>query len=128
MPNTSTPHVQTVIDPCRSQVEQSPFPAELTPGVLADRLIDEHGYETDFDMQFNACIDAMAQDDAVGRTWVFIREGAELHMRHIATLDLLDADLTLYEMILFDGGNIHGDLWKHVFFPRQKLHHFVCEA
>ncbi|MDZ5454928.1 uridylate kinase, partial [Labrys sp. ZIDIC5] len=32
-----------------------------------------------------------------------------------------------YEMVLFDGGNTHGDRWKHVFFPAQRLHYFIYE-
>lgn len=48
-----------------------------------------------------------------------------LHMRQIASADLVDADIDDYEMVVFDGGNTSGDTWKHVFFPRQREHYFV---
>jgi hypothetical protein len=30
-------------------------------------------------------------------------------------------------MLLFDGGSIYGDSWKHVFYPGQLQHFFVDE-
>ena len=51
-----------------------------------------------------------------------------LHMRHIASADLVDTDVDDYEMVIFDGGNTSGDTWKHVFFPRQREHYFVYQA
>ena len=91
--------------------------AHLDLDTIADCAINEHGPEPDFDQQLHACIDAMMQHDTVGRTWVIVREKADLRIRHIATLDLLAAGLDRYEVVLFDGGNTHGERWKHVFFP-----------
>jgi hypothetical protein len=71
----------------------------------------------------------MTDEDAVGQCLVFVRDtnwrnGHKLAMKEeYPDLDNLDQ----YEMILFDGGNIHGDLWKHVFYPRQKKHFYVDE-
>ncbi|VFR23747.1 hypothetical protein ANDA3_1204 [plant metagenome] len=90
-------------------------------------LLREHGLEPDFDRQFGACINAMSQDDAVGQTLVFDRYHGGLRMRPIEALSLLDSDVQAYEMVLFDGGNTCGDRWKHVFFPRQRVHCFLCE-
>ncbi len=77
---------------------------------------------------FGSCINAMNQDDSLGETLVIFREDQRLHMRQVDHLELAVADLDRYEMILFDGGNTSGDLWKHVFFPRQRPHFFVHEA
>ncbi|MGR4897446.1 uridylate kinase [Stenotrophomonas sp. LARHCG68] len=82
----------------------------------------------DFEHQFGACVNAMSQDDAIGQILVFERMRGTLHMRHIASADLVDTDVDDYEMVVFDGGNTSGDTWKHVFFPRQREHYFVYEA
>ncbi|MBO9356009.1 uridylate kinase [Bordetella petrii] len=82
----------------------------------------------DFEQQLGACINAMSQDDTIGQTLVFERKSGTLHMRHIATLDLIDTDIDRYEIVVFDGGNTSGDSWKHIFFPRQREHCFVYEA
>ncbi|EXF95919.1 uridylate kinase [Pseudomonas fluorescens HK44] len=80
--------------------------------------------EYDFTLQLGACIDAMSQSDAMGETLLFYRKGACLCTQYIHSLDLGALDIDRYEMILFDGGNTHGDRWKHVFFPQQKSHFF----
>ncbi|MQT88096.1 uridylate kinase [Pseudomonas nabeulensis] len=90
-------------------------------------LLREHDLGPDFDQQLDICINAMSQDDAVGQTLVFDRDHSSLRMREIEALSLLDADIQTYEMVLFDGGNTHGDRWKHVFFPAQRLHYFIYE-
>jgi hypothetical protein len=82
----------------------------------------------DFDQQLAACIEAMSQDDALGQTLAFARDGAHLRMCPIQTIDLAGTDMALYEMVLFDGGNTQGEHWKHVFFPAQRMHSFVHEA
>lgn len=84
--------------------------------------------ELDFDQQFASCISSMCQDDAFGQTLVFERARGTLHMRHIAALDLVNTDIDRYEMVVFDGGTLSGDTWKHVFFPRQRTHCFVYDA
>lgn len=82
----------------------------------------------DFEHQLGACVNAMGQDDAIGQILVFERTRGTLHMRYIASADLVDTDIDDYEMVVFDGGNTSGDTWKHVFFPRQREHYFVYEA
>ncbi|VFR27585.1 hypothetical protein BRI6_4648 [plant metagenome] len=95
---------------------------------IAANLRREHCLEQDFEYQLGACINAMSQNDAIGQILVFERMSGTLHMRHIVPLDLMDTDIERFEMVVFDGGNISGDSWKHVFFPRQSEHCFVYEA
>ena len=83
---------------------------------------------SDFEHQLGACVNAMSQDEAIGQILVFERTRGTLHMRHIASADLVDTDIDDYEMVVFDGGNTSGDTWKPVFFPRQREHYFVYEA
>ncbi|MFJ5483763.1 uridylate kinase [Pectobacterium actinidiae] len=90
-------------------------------------MLREYSLEADFDQQFGVCINAMSHDDATGRTLVFDRCHGCLRMREVEALSLADEDVQAYEMVLFDGGNTHGDRWKHVFFPRQRVHHFIYE-
>ncbi|MBP0714241.1 hypothetical protein ABXK61_13060 [Burkholderia sola] len=90
-------------------------------------MLREHGLEQDFDQQLIACVDAMSQPDAVGQTMVFERPDGELRMRQVDTRQLLETPIDRYEMVLFDGVHTHGDRWKHLFFPAQRLHHFVHE-
>jgi len=82
----------------------------------------------DFEHQFGACVNAMRKDGAIGQILVFKRKSGTLHMRPIAGADLVDTDIDDYEMVVFDGGSIIGNTWKHVFFPRQREHYFVYEA
>jgi hypothetical protein len=82
----------------------------------------------DFEQQLGARVSAMCQDDAIGQTLVFERDKGMLHMRHIAIDDLVDTDIDRYDMVVFDGGTLSGDSWKHVFFPRQRTHCFVFGA
>ena len=83
---------------------------------------------SDFEHQLGACFNAMSQADAIGQILVVERMSGMLHMRHIASADLMDTDVDDYEMVIFDGGNTSGDTWKHVFFPRQREHYFVYQA
>ncbi|EJV1366130.1 TPA: uridylate kinase [Pseudomonas aeruginosa] len=82
----------------------------------------------DFEHQLGACVSAMCQEDAIGQTLVFERDKGTLHMRHIAMKELVEINIDRYEMVVFDGGTISGDSWKHVFFPRQRTHYFVYDA
>lgn len=118
---------QAVLDRCQRQTAKHRLLENLNLDAIVNSVVCDHGPASDFDQQLHACIDAMTQDDAVGRTWVILREQMALHIRHIATWDLLDTGLDHYEMVLFDGGNKHGDRWKHVFFPPQRMHYFVYE-
>ena len=74
---------------------------------------------SDFEHQLGACVNAMSQEDAIGQILVFERMSGTLHMRHIASADLVDTDVDDYEMVVFDGGNTSGYTWRHVFFPRK---------
>ncbi|MBX6319625.1 MULTISPECIES: uridylate kinase [Pseudomonadota] len=94
---------------------------------IVDHVLRDLGAEADFELQLDACINAMSQDDAIGQTLVFERMSGTLHMRHISIADLVETDINRYEMVVFDGGNTCGDCWKHVFFPRQRTHCFVYE-
>ncbi len=69
-----------------------------------------------------------AMGDAIGQILVFERDRGNLHMRHIAALDLVSNDIDRYEMVVFDGGNTSGGCWKHVFFTRQRTHCFVYDS
>lgn len=82
----------------------------------------------DFEHQLGACVSAMRQDDAFGQILVFERMHGTLRMRPIDSADLADTDVDDYEMVVFDGGTLSGDAWKHVFFPRQRTHCFVYDA
>lgn len=113
---------------CQRQVDKHRLLDNLNLDAIVAGIVREHAESTDYDEHFHACINAMSQDDAVGQTLVFLRDEAKLHMHHIATLDLLEPGTNRYEMVLFDGGNTHGDRWKHVFFPAQLLHFFVYES
>ena len=63
---------------------------------------------SDFEHQLGACFNAMSQDDAIGQILVVERMSGMLHMRHIASADLMDTDVDDYEMVIFDGGNTSG--------------------
>lgn len=116
-----------VRDLCQRQIDKSRLLDNLNLDAIVNGLLREHGLELDFDQQFGVCINAMSQDDALGQTLVFDRCHGRLRMREVEALSLADADASAYEMVLFDGGNTHGDRWKHVFFPAQRVHHFVYE-
>lgn len=113
---------------CQRQVDKHRLLENLNLDAIVAGIVREHAESADYDEHFHACINAMSQDDATGQTLVFLRDDGRLHMRHIATLDLLGPGTDRYEMVLFDGGNTHGDRWKHVFFPAQRLHLFVYES
>lgn len=95
-------------------------------------MSDETGNNPEFDefmwhlMQSFNC---MLQDGAKGEIIVFERVDGSLVSKKIDAKMLLDEDRhNKYEMILFDGGNTHGNAWKHVFFPHQIKHFFVDET
>jgi hypothetical protein len=114
-------------DLCQRQIDQGQLLDSLDLTPIVDRLLREHGLEPDFDQQFSACVNCMSQDDAVGQTLVFDRCDSNLRMQQVEASMLLDTDVQAYEMVLFDGGNTHGDRWKHAFFPAQRAHYFVSE-
>lgn len=112
---------------CQRQIDKHRLIDNLNLQAIVDGLLREHGLESDYDDHLGVCINAMSQDDAVGQTLVFERYHGGLRMREVEASSLVDADIRAYEMVLFDGGNTHGDRWKHVFFPAQRMHHFVYE-
>ncbi|RTB44201.1 uridylate kinase [Pseudomonas aeruginosa] len=81
----------------------------------------------DYDQSLGACINAMMQDDSTGQTLVFKREQSSLNVEELHASYLLETGIDHYELVVFDGGNTHGDSWKHIFFPALRLHHFVYE-
>lgn len=117
----------TVRSLCQRQVDKSRLLDNLNLDAVVKDLLREHGLEQDFDQQLLACVDALSQPDAVGQTLVFERPDGELRMRQVDTHLLLETPIDRYEIVLFDGGHTHGDRWKHLFFPAQRLHHFVHE-
>lgn len=118
----------TIRDLCQRQIDKHRPLENLNLPSIVDRVLHEHGADADFDEQLMACISFMCHEGATGQTLVFEREKGKLNMREIDTSDLVDTSIDSYEMVLFDGGNIDGDCWKHVFFPRQRTHYFVYEA
>lgn len=99
--------------------------------VLWDEANASYGGKTEsldeFQRDVAVCCDCMLQDDAMGETLVFVRENGILQMKAVSADEIDFENLQQYEMIMFDGGNKYGDLWKHVFYPRQKQHFFVDE-
>jgi hypothetical protein len=71
----------------------------------------------------------MCQDGSVGNVYGIFRENHKLVMQILDPLnfDIRMEALTKFEMLLFDGGSIYGDSWKHVFYPGQLQHFFVDE-
>lgn len=115
----------------RSESETMGLPASTgqdAKWVLRDEANKHYGGELDeFRHEVALCIDCMLQDDAVGETIVFVREGSSLVPKTMSADAIELNHLTQYEMILFDSGNKFGDCWKHVFYPKLKQHHFVDE-
>ena len=83
--------------------------------------------ESTFWDEISVCIDSMLDEDAVGETMVFLRDGENLRVSAINAGDLKIENIDEYEMILFDGGNKFGDRWKHAFYPSQEKHFYVDE-
>lgn len=72
-------------------------------------------------------INSMLQDSALGETFVFKRIGVDLVPQAISP-DAIDLDdLEQYEMLMFDGANLDGDSWKHIFLPKQLEDKFIGE-
>lgn len=78
---------------------------------------------------FLSRVNSFFQDDATGNAY-----GMHLDDNHIMRMELFtpaylehlinDDTMTRvseYEMIVIDSGNIHGDTWKAVFYPKSKV-------
>lgn len=64
-------------------------------------------------------INSMLQASALGETFVFRRVGVDLVSEAISP-DAIDLDdLDQYEMLIFDGGTLEGESWKHIYLPKQ---------
>ena len=93
-----------------------------------EEVIELSGYEA----EILNCINAMKEDEAIGQVFIFTRD--EHNFLNSEPLDLAGGDdldygnLSQYEMIVFDGGTIHGDAWKKVFIPNQKQHFTIYES
>ena len=87
-----------------------------------------HPGRESFELQLATACNAMSQDDATGHVYGFFRSGS-LVMKEIADLEwLLEGGYEQYELILFDGGNTHGDSWKHFFQPLVLAESFISES
>lgn len=117
-----------VRDLCQRQVDKSRLLGNLNIDAIVESLLRDNRIELDYDQQLRACVEAMAQPDAIGHTVVLQRSNDELQLHQIDTASLLDTNLHRYEMVLVDGGSTGGDRWKHVFFPRQRMHCFVYDT
>lgn len=87
-------------------------------------------YSEDYKNRLGVAINSMLSDDSVGNVYVINRVVANLSMEPVNYDDIVNLIDThsSYEIIIFDGGNIHGDLWKTVFYPKSGVFHFVDES
>lgn len=72
--------------------------------------------------------DAMLDDDATGSVLLFTRRDGKLSMDSVSPHDVDIEDLRAYELVIFDGGNKHGDRWKGVFHPTLLKHVHIDES
>lgn len=80
-----------------------------------------------FETDIAYCIDSMLQDDARGEIVGLYRNQAKLEMVKINPEDIDVRNLEQYELLIFDGGNSHGDCWKEIFHIQQQQHLFIDE-
>lgn len=87
-------------------------------------------YSEDYKNHLGVAINSIMSDDAVGNVYVIKRVVANLSMEPVNYDDIVNLIDThaAYDLIIFDGGNIHGDLWKSVFYPQSGVFHFVDES
>lgn len=89
--------------------------------------------DSEFLAAFIAACNSMLQVDATGGIMTIQHRIGVKFMPIESLTKLLDnpdlyPQLCNYEMILFDGGNVHGDSWKNVFYPNQMIQTFVLET
>lgn len=82
----------------------------------------------DFDAHLNACVQALNLESAHGAIVGFERQDGSLRMRYLNASDVEAQGVDRFEVILFDGGPRWGAAWKHLFFPQQRAHYFVCDG
>jgi len=87
-------------------------------------------YSEDYKNRLGVAINSMLSDDSVGNVYVIKRVGANLSMEPVNYDDIVNLIDThsSYELIVFDGGNSHSDLWKYAFYPKSGIFHFVDES
>ena len=88
-------------------------------------------YSEEYKQSLGVAINSMLADGAVGKVYVDKRVVANLIMEPVNCYDenvnLVD-NHSLYDLIIFDGGNTHGDLWKWTFYPQSGVFHFINES
>lgn len=93
----------------------------------------KHTEKADFVKAFISACDLMQQNDATGGIIAILpRSGvtflAPETLKELLSQENLYEAICKYEMVLFDGGNIHGDSWKNSFYPRKMIQTFVYET
>lgn len=81
-----------------------------------------------FKQKLDIAINCMLQNDACGEVIAFKREAGNLKANKIDDIGSISSDFDQYEAILFDGGNVHGDAWKYIFFPKTGVFSFTDES
>lgn len=108
--------------------DKLPSIADFEDAVVEEEVIELSGYEA----EILICVNAMKEDEAIGEVFLFTRDSD--NFLNPQKLDLHGGDdldyenLNQYEMIVFDGGTIHGDAWKKVFIPNQKQSFTIYES
>lgn len=74
------------------------------------------------------CINCMSQDDARGAVYGQRRVNGILVQEEVLPEHWTVEELMCFDIVIFDGGNAHGDSWIHTFYPKQLKHFFVDEA
>jgi len=87
----------------------------------------------EYDHQLGIAINSMSQDDSTGTVYAMLRNDSVLKTVQFDSSmeslgDFLDKVSVLGEVIIFDGGNSHGDSWKWTFFPQVQKCVFVSET
>lgn len=90
--------------------------------------------------EFARYFSAFQDEEAVGNAYAFTRDAAtslfQLHELKGELLDQVKAALAAndpvalekFSMLVIDSGNKHGDLWKLVYHPRERVSTFVYEV
>lgn len=113
----------------QSASENFPSNIEAMEDAVRDSLdpkLGETGNE-DFYIHLDLTCEVMHQEDAVGKVYGFKRELTELVMQIIPPEKITVNHLKQFEIVIFDGGNKHGDRWKRVYYMLEKVNHFVKE-
>lgn len=85
------------------------------------------GMKDEFDEQFGRAVNCMKQDDSTGELYVLVRSGDGRLVSETIQPDYAYAYMDKAEVMIFDGGNSLGDMWKWTFFPMHRQCFFVDE-